>query len=206
MKKSMMTAHVCGVALGVLSLAALGGQANAALLNAPVPANATITFDGLQWAWGGACPYSGGCYATGDLSYQGPLGWSLPSAGDLALVAAYDSADSGAFANLFLNNPGGNVPAGGTDPVSGAFFTDGGDANVGSCASPYFDTAAAWCDADDGLSGDWAGLPTSDGFAEQLYVRSAVPEASTWAMMLIGFAGVGFIARRRKSQDVAITA
>ena len=28
----------------------------------------------------------------------------------------------------------------------------------------------------------------------------AVPEASTWAMMLIGFAGVGFFAYRRKSQ------
>jgi len=29
---------------------------------------------------------------------------------------------------------------------------------------------------------------------------TAVPEASTWAMMLLGFAGVGFVAYRRKSQ------
>jgi hypothetical protein len=29
---------------------------------------------------------------------------------------------------------------------------------------------------------------------------SAVPEASTWAMMVLGFAGVGFVAYRRKSK------
>ena len=27
---------------------------------------------------------------------------------------------------------------------------------------------------------------------------AAVPEASTWAMMLLGFAGIGFLAYRRK--------
>jgi hypothetical protein len=29
-------------------------------------------------------------------------------------------------------------------------------------------------------------------------IRSAVPEPSTWAMMFLGFAGVGFMAYRRK--------
>jgi hypothetical protein len=29
---------------------------------------------------------------------------------------------------------------------------------------------------------------------------AAVPEASTWAMMLLGFAGVGFMAYRRKAK------
>jgi hypothetical protein len=32
---------------------------------------------------------------------------------------------------------------------------------------------------------------------------SAVPEASTWAMMILGFAGVGFMAYRRKNQASA---
>jgi hypothetical protein len=31
-------------------------------------------------------------------------------------------------------------------------------------------------------------------------VTSAVPESSTWAMMIFGFAGVGFMAYRRKSK------
>jgi hypothetical protein len=34
---------------------------------------------------------------------------------------------------------------------------------------------------------------------------SAVPEPSTWAMLLIGFAGVGFMAYRRKQNGVALT-
>jgi hypothetical protein len=33
---------------------------------------------------------------------------------------------------------------------------------------------------------------------------AAVPEPSTWAMMILGFFGVGFMAYRRKSSDVAV--
>nr|WP_202975752.1 PEPxxWA-CTERM sorting domain-containing protein [Bradyrhizobium algeriense] len=35
---------------------------------------------------------------------------------------------------------------------------------------------------------------------------SAVPEPSTWAMMILGFAGVGFMAYRRKSKSALIAA
>jgi hypothetical protein len=38
-----------------------------------------------------------------------------------------------------------------------------------------------------------------DDLVVKFYV-SAVPEASTWAMMLLGFAGVGFLAYRRRPQ------
>jgi hypothetical protein len=38
------------------------------------------------------------------------------------------------------------------------------------------------------------------GFGYQPDNTPAVPEASTWAMMLLGFAGVGFLAYRRRSQ------
>jgi hypothetical protein len=37
-------------------------------------------------------------------------------------------------------------------------------------------------------------------------VNAAVPEASTWAMMLLGFAGFGFIAYRRKSKPILMAA
>jgi hypothetical protein len=37
-------------------------------------------------------------------------------------------------------------------------------------------------------------------------LTAAVPEPSTWAMMLLGFAGVGFIAYRRKSKPAALAA
>jgi hypothetical protein len=35
---------------------------------------------------------------------------------------------------------------------------------------------------------------------------AAVPEPSTWAMMLLGFAGVGFMAYRRKSKPASMAA
>jgi hypothetical protein len=34
----------------------------------------------------------------------------------------------------------------------------------------------------------------------------AVPEPSTWAMMLLGFAGMGFMAHRRKSKPALMAA
>jgi hypothetical protein len=43
----------------------------------------------------------------------------------------------------------------------------------------------------------------NDGYADNLsFVAnvSAVPESSTWAMMILGFAGVGFAAYRRKNK------
>lgn len=46
-----------------------------------------------------------------------------------------------------------------------------------------------------------AGLTGTD-FA----VTAAVPEPSTWAMMILGFAGVGFMAYRRKSRPALIAA
>ena len=35
---------------------------------------------------------------------------------------------------------------------------------------------------------------------------SAVPEPSTWAMMILGFAGLGFMAYRRKSKPALMAA
>jgi hypothetical protein len=32
----------------------------------------------------------------------------------------------------------------------------------------------------------------------------AIPEPATWAMMLLGFAGIGFMAYRRKSKPASI--
>jgi PEP-CTERM motif len=75
-------------------------------------------------------------------------------------------------------------------------FSTGGGSNTGffygfSEATPikYFD-----------LSGAYIGLTNLTA------ATSAVPEPSTWAMMLLGFAGVGFMAYRRKSKPALMTA
>ena len=41
------------------------------------------------------------------------------------------------------------------------------------------------------------GIPASSNAV--LYATGAVPEPATWAMMLLGFAGIGFAMRRRRS-------
>ena len=41
---------------------------------------------------------------------------------------------------------------------------------------------------------------------EQTSVASGVPEPSTWAMMILGFAGIGFMAYRRKSKPALMAA
>lgn len=50
---------------------------------------------------------------------------------------------------------------------------------------------------------------TQEGVAYDAHwdnLTSAVPEPSTWALMLIGLAGVGFVAHRRKSRPVVMAA
>jgi hypothetical protein len=51
------------------------------------------------------------------------------------------------------------------------------------------------------------GLPSGNEFAvDNIVVASPVPEPSTWAMMLLGFVGVGSMAYRRKSKPALMVA
>ena len=58
--------------------------------------------------------------------------------------------------------------------------------------------------------GELAGTATHDaryfltGYASSEPIATAVPEPSTWAMMLLGFAGVGFLTYRRRTQFAAV--
>jgi hypothetical protein len=42
-------------------------------------------------------------------------------------------------------------------------------------------------------------------FAFETFVTTAVPEPSTWAMMILGFCGLGFMAYRRKQNGTALS-
>jgi hypothetical protein len=73
-------------------------------------------------------------------------------------------------------------PAGGGALFNGGFGSSSVDACLGSC-----------------------GFPLS-GTVLNASVTSAVPEPSTWAMMIFGFIGVGFMAYRRKSKPLLMAA
>jgi hypothetical protein len=68
-------------------------------------------------------------------------------------------------------------------------------AHIGVCDTPLSGCTSA--DTADGQIATGFADDTLPGVPTQ---TSSVPEPSTWAMMLIGFFGVGFIAYRRKSQ------
>lgn len=178
-----------------LVLTAVSSQAS--FLNIPVPSNAYISQGGYDWAWAGPLPASSGV----DLSYQSQFGWHIPTVAELLFAPR---------ATDFLV-PGGNVPFGGTDPFSGAFFSAVNGAyssaqSAGAVAVPYFNTIFHHADWQDGLGqtyGPWAGMPGAFGFADQLVVRGQVghptPDAAS-TMSLLGM-GAGLLSLiRRKIQ------
>jgi hypothetical protein len=70
------------------------------------------------------------------------------------------------------------------------------------------------CGALDGLCHGWDNFPPGNlqeyfggnSLRGSLTISSAIPEPSTWAMLLLGFAGIGFMAYRRKSKPALMAA
>ena len=77
----------------------------------------------------------------------------------------------------------GSENAGITDLISGAQTFVAGNPNAPVAGAIF---------AANGTQGQATGTPVP-------LLTTAVPEPSTWAMMLLGFCGVGFMAYRRKS-------
>ncbi|MDE2405177.1 MAG: PEP-CTERM sorting domain-containing protein [Sphingomonadales bacterium] len=188
---------IAGLAVAVSALA-ISGPASAALFNQPVPVNATVSFNGLQWAW--ASPL--GSPSDVDLSYQGAFGWHLPTADELLLAP---NAQQFIYA-------GANTPFDGSDPVSGANWAyTNGQTGFGALASPYFSgyRHGDFCNGVGSACGFGEQAWNSGGFSESLVVRTldvgqSVPEPATWAMMLLGFFGVGAAMRRKGRQQANV--
>ena len=89
-----------------------------------------------------------------------------------------DTALDFSLANLF----------GTVGPFSGAAFSGTANATLAPSPNPFSLTIGV------GITRDIAGASTGD------LNMSAVPEPSTWAMMILGFFGVGFLAYRRQNQ------
>jgi PEP-CTERM motif len=134
-------------------------------------------------------------------------GYQVPSVEDVTHIG------------LFLNGVGPNlfgstwnyVPA--LDPFAGA-SSDGTSLRFGGTTVGDYDTffqtvgtvaGSAYTlnflySNEDNLSGSVSNSPSGLRVTTDANLAGAVPEPSTWAMMLIGFAGIGFMAYRRKSK------
>ncbi|KRQ94716.1 hypothetical protein CQ12_04080 [Bradyrhizobium jicamae] len=77
-----------------------------------------------------------------------------------------------------------------------------GTTNANSAWTVY--TVNVTGDGSDSL--EFRAVGTSDSYGGSLdaVMLTAVPEASTWAMMILGFFGVGFVAYRRKQNGPAL--
>jgi hypothetical protein len=76
------------------------------------------------------------------------------------------------------------------DPANYRFF---GATNAGGISSIF-------------IANDSGGIEVDDLQYGLISPTSGVPEPSTWAMMILGFAGVGFMAYRRKSKPALMAA
>jgi len=177
------------LAIAALGAACLTSAGHAATVNQPLPTNAYIVQNGLDWAW--ASPLPGA-----DLSYQSAFGWRLPTASELLHVP---------LATDFLF-AGANTPFGGFDAVGDHFdlvdqtYYDA--ASAGACAAVYFSNAS-WCDWING-HGDFAGAPGASSNADQLVVRTAIaavtpipPALPLFSTAIVGMVGLGWKRRRR---------
>ena len=86
----------------------------------------------------------------------------------------------------------------------------------GSVFNVYYDTstsdsyacgAVGYCEIGPGVAGtDGLGPPVDSIGPIATFTLTAIPEASSWAMMMLGFAGLGFAGYRASRKAVALTA
>lgn len=150
------------------------------------------------------------------------LPFTVTTATTVTDVTAFVQLSNGA-ANFGLQADAINLPSGSflfstlITPISGPIVLSG--LNWTIAPGTYWLTAVAT----DGSNGGWQGalasgywsfsnpginnwLPTNFVFPEARVsdgAAPAVPEPSTWAMMMLGFVGVGVLAYRRRSQIAA---
>jgi hypothetical protein len=168
--------------------------------------------------------------ATATFTYTGPLSWidiepqnhdntgnlvkNFLTLGNISSFVSATFADVTSFGNMSLSVAGDaydtffKITGTYTGPYGSLTHDDGATLTLGSntvVSSPSETSAIT-----DNFTNP-GGAPVqfvldyvSANGAPSVLVLTAVPEASTWAMMILGFFGVGFMAYRRKGSQAAI--
>jgi hypothetical protein len=179
------------------------GLAIAGMVSFALPARAAIYDFTLVGGPNDPSVFASGTFATNttnDLVVSGSGTFSIsPVSGEFSTFLPVSTTASFTSDNVFpIDSAAGLLFQGTTDTnfFANIFAPTGNTLGVGT-----FD---AWFAAVDGggyLVGSLS-FPgaCNDCVADGLLTIAAVPEPSTWAMMILGFAGIGFAAYRRKSK------
>lgn len=161
-----------------------------------------------------------------NFSFTGPVGLSsgigpLSTTATLTGDTTLDTGGTGSYtiSNFQLSSPlGGENFGTGTATISGntLTLTEGPTSTfLGTFALTNLVTNAGGFTADGTLTsgaqdlyinGNVVGLQSGSGTFSVTAAASAVPEAATWAMMIVGMGAVGFAMRRQKVTRVSYAA
>jgi len=205
---------LAGTALAAAALVATGAQA--AFPGYGADATPTSPADGPGWlitidssnvatlsqVAGQSVTYDGGCFSCGDDTYIGVINNSSGSVGSLTLKAN-TSADAFGFDGDgidYYGAPGNamdNTGYGGPNAYfTNLMFNQGGfDIGTVNFITPIASGGSSYFSLEGQIN-----LSSFSGGGGITPGGGGVPEPATWAMMLVGFAGIGYGLRRRAAK------
>jgi len=207
-----MRKQIIGTAIALVSFAGLAqantvtgsiwendptGASNATVANVPVTTpNVTFTTTSpINFA-------SGGLYTIGEFLSSGGGSTVLTGAGELSHTLQNTLFD---FKGSVTVTNGQSFTVGHDDGLTLVIngvtvINQPGPTSFVNTTSTY--TGPSGTFAFELVYGECCGAPAN--LSVSLPLQTAVPEPSTWAMMILGFAGVGFLAYRRRNQGTVL--
>jgi len=150
--------------------------------------------------------YQGQSYIYGGSSYPAPS----PAISAALTIDGYtfnlpDVSTSSYFSQLTAQNTGlfnsfAQVTPVGADTLYSSIYTQDPNAPaIASFSAPFSYTYVA-VGLSNNQSAFYFGSDSLELFSQAVTLTDAVPEPSTWVMMILGFCGLGFLTYRRKNQ------
>jgi hypothetical protein len=131
--------------------------------------------------------------------------WTAANITSFTIAAGTYSAhyDSAFPSSAFMTDGSGNVSSAQFDGTS---TTSHNTDNFGSEVGDIFFSNGTFFDTRGRSNSTVDGVNINNATRWSVAEVSPVPEPSTWAMMILGFAGIGFMAYRRKSKPALMVA